>query len=140
MQYPVTFSLVSLMLSGLASAGDNAGKKATDAFGISDGEDSIGIYDSSSVRGFDLSAAGNYRLNGAYFVKSSGVSHFFVESTQVRIGLAAAGMDFPGPSGVINYQLHDPAATDPSQLRFGVEQYQSWFTEAQFKGRAADNS
>lgn len=140
MQYPVTFSLVSLMLSGLASAGDTAGKKATDAFGISDGEDSIGIYDSSSVRGFDLSAAGNYRLNGAYFVKSSGVSHFFVESTQVRIGLAAAGMDFPGPSGVINYQLHDPAATDPSQLRFGVEQYQSWFTEAQFKGRAADNS
>lgn len=140
MKTQFTLSICSLLLSGVAQAGDNAGKKATDAFGISDGEDSIGIYDSSSVRGFDVAAAGNYRINGSYFVKSSGVSHFFVQSTQVRIGLAAAGMDFPGPLGVINYQLHDPAATDPSQLRFGVEQFGSFFTEAQFKGRAADNS
>ncbi|ALS98255.1 TonB-dependent receptor domain-containing protein [Lacimicrobium alkaliphilum] len=113
-------------------------EEASDAFGINDGLDSIGIYDSASVRGFDLFAAGNYRVNGSYFVKSSGISHFFVQSTTVHIGLGVAGMDFPGPSGVINFRLHDPKADEPSQWRTGIEQFGTYFNEGQFKGISDD--
>jgi iron complex outermembrane recepter protein len=113
-------------------------QQANDAFGMNDGQDSIGIYDSASVRGFDLASAGNYRVNGAYFVKSSGTSNFFVKSTAVHIGLGVAGMDFPGPSGVINFQLHDPKPGESSQWRTGIEQFGTYFNEVQLKGASTD--
>ena len=55
-----------------AQATANALAVAEDAFGATQGAESIGIYDETAVRGFSLEAAGNYRINGRYFVKNSG--------------------------------------------------------------------
>jgi iron complex outermembrane recepter protein len=136
MKSAITTALLWVATGGQAMA--QVTQQANDAFGMNDGQDSIGIYDASSVRGFDLAAAGNYRVNGAYFVKSSGTSNLFVKSTVVHIGLGVAGMDFPGPSGVINFQLHDPKPGESSQLRAGIEQFGTYFQEVQFKGASAD--
>ncbi|MBP8144592.1 MAG: hypothetical protein KAY56_04590, partial [Inhella sp.] len=50
-----------------AQANDAAVKAAADAFGTSVGRESIGLYSSSSVRGFSPTAAGNVRIDGLYF-------------------------------------------------------------------------
>ena len=52
-----------------AQADANATRAAGDAFGFRSGDDSVGIYDETSVRGFNLEAAGNYRVNDSYFVR-----------------------------------------------------------------------
>ena len=49
-----------------AQATADALREAEDAFGSQFGDESIGIYTLNSVRGFDLSSAGNYRFDGAY--------------------------------------------------------------------------
>ncbi|MCH8493923.1 MAG: TonB-dependent receptor [Idiomarina sp.] len=135
-------AISALLLNAIIATNSHASTKVTievsDAFGINDGLDNIGIYDSTSVRGFDLAAAGNYRLNGTYFVKSSGISHFFVQSTTVHIGLGVAGMDFPGPSGVINFQLHNPKPDEQNQWRTGIEQFGTYFNEVHLKGASPD--
>ncbi|HEY5758492.1 MAG TPA: TonB-dependent receptor [Steroidobacter sp.] len=113
----------------------NAVAVAEDAFGSTEGDESVGIYDQTSVRGFSLEAAGNYRINGRYFVKNSGVSSFFLEKSVVRIGYNALSLDHPGPSGVVDYKLRDPLRDEPSLLTIGVDSYQQPFTELHFKYR-----
>lgn len=97
------------LLPAHAQADANAVKHAGDAFGYRRGDESVGIYDERSVRGFSLEAAGNYRLNGTYFVKNSGTSSVFIESSTVRIGYNTLTAVLPGPSGVVDYRLRDPA-------------------------------
>ncbi|MBX7484022.1 TonB-dependent receptor domain-containing protein [Qipengyuania qiaonensis] len=113
--------LSALPAGAWAQATENATTEAEDAFGYTVGDESVGIYDQSSVRGFDLEAAGNYRINGYYFVKSSGVSRLFVESTAVRIGYNTFGLAFPGPSGVVDYRLRDPKPGEHSLLTAGID-------------------
>lgn len=134
---------LALLAAGEAAASAqatvNAVTDADDAFGFTIGSESVGIYDTSSVRGFDLEAAGNYRVNGTYFVRSSGVSSFFLETTTVRIGPNTLGVDLPGPSGVVDYRLRDPAAGEPSLLTAGRDEFGQLFTDLLLKHRAADN-
>ncbi|MGH8178392.1 MAG: TonB-dependent receptor domain-containing protein [Steroidobacter sp.] len=118
-----------------AQATANAVVSAEDAFGSSEGDESVGIYDQSSVRGFNLEAAGNYRINGQYFVKNSGVSSFFLERTTVRIGYNTLSLDYPGPSGAVDYKLRDPALGETSQLTIGMDPYEQPFAELHFKHR-----
>ncbi|WP_309645394.1 TonB-dependent receptor domain-containing protein [Phenylobacterium sp.] len=121
----VSTGLAAALLAGpaLGQATANAVVGADDAFGFIAGDEAVGIYDASAVRGFSLEAAGNYRVNGGYFVKSSGVSNFFIESTTVRIGLNALAIDLPGPSGVVDYRLRDPKAGEPSYVTAGLDEY-----------------
>jgi iron complex outermembrane recepter protein len=121
-----------------AQASSNATVVADDAFGYTVGDDTVGIYDQSSVRGFDLESAGNYRINGGYFVKSSGVSNFFVESTAVRIGYNTFQLNLPGPSGVVDYRLRDPARGDPTLLTVGLDEYVQPYIDLNFKHRSAN--
>lgn len=94
-----TFLILSMMAEhAAAQATANAVAVAEDAFGSTEGDESVGIYDQTSVRGFSLEAAGNYRINGRYFVKNAGVSNFFLEKSIVRIGYNALALDHPGPS------------------------------------------
>jgi iron complex outermembrane recepter protein len=123
-----------------AQAGANALAGAKDAFGFKTGDDSVGIYTEESVRGFNLEAAGNYRLEGTYFVKNSGVSAFFLQSTTVRIGYNTLGTTLPGPSGVVDYELRDPERNEPSTWTMGVDVHHQPFAELHFKHRTADNS
>lgn len=113
----------------------NAVLSAEDAFGSSEGDETVGIYDESSVRGFNLEAAGNYRINGRYFVKNSGVSSFFLERTTVRIGYNTLSLDYPGPSGVVDYKLRDPARGEPSQVTLGLDSYEQPFADVHIKHR-----
>lgn len=123
----------------LAQASANATAAAKDAFGYRDGDDTIGIYDESSVRGFDLEAAGNYRIEGGYFVKNSGVSAFFVESSTVRIGHAALRTILPGPSGVVDYRLRDPSRGEASTLTAGLDPYGQAYADLHLKHRSRDD-
>ena len=54
-----------------ARAQDNAIGGADDAFGSRIGQESIGLYSESLVRGFDLQQAGNYRIGDTYFVRAA---------------------------------------------------------------------
>src|SRR5687767_10325529 len=46
---------------------ENAVKAAEDAFGVTIGRETLGLYTTTSVRGFSPTAAGNARINGLYF-------------------------------------------------------------------------
>lgn len=124
--------------AALAQATADPVAGAGDAFGFANGDEAVGIYDSTSVRGFDLEAAGNYRVNGAYFVKSSGVSNFFLDTTTVRIGLNTLSLDYPGPSGVVDYRLRDPAADEPSLMTGGLDEFEQPYLDSHLKHRSAD--
>ena len=122
-----------------AQATANAVRSAADAFGVTAGDESIGVYDETSVRGFDLEAAGNYRLNGTYFVKSSGVSSFFLESRIVRIGFNTLNSVLPGPSGLVDYQLRDPRKDEPSLLTVGLDVFRQPYAEILVKHRSLND-
>lgn len=122
-----------------AQANANAVTGATDAFGFRNGDESIGIYDETSVRGFSLESAGNYRLNDTYFVRNSGVSNFFLENTTVRVGYNTLATSFPGPSGVVDYKLRDPKRGEPSAVNFGIDVYGQPYAELHLKHRSADD-
>lgn len=119
-----------------AQATSNAITGANDAFGFRQGDEAVGIYDESSARGFKLESAGNYRVQGTYFVKNSGVSSFFLESTSVRIGFNTMPVTFPSPSGVVDYKLRDPAAGEPSIATVGLDVFEQPYAEVLFKHRA----
>ena len=106
-----------------AQADANAVRHAGDAFGYRRGDESVGIYDERSVRGFSLEAAGNYRLNGTYFVKNSGTSNIFIESSTVQIGYNTLTALLPGPSGVVDYRLRDPAPGEKSLGTLALDVY-----------------
>lgn len=130
---------VSYASTALAQATANAVTGANDAFGFRNGDESIGIYDESSVRGFNLESAGNFRMNGTYFVRNSGVSSFFLENTTVRVGYNTLATILPGPSGVVDYQLRDPKRAEPSSLTIGLDYYGQPYSELHLKNRATDD-
>jgi iron complex outermembrane receptor protein len=129
--------LMATPAAGQATA--NAVTGAGDAFGFRNGDEAVGIYDETSVRGFNLEAAGNYRIEGSYFVRNSGVSHFFLENTTVRIGYNTLGAILPGPSGVVDYRLRDPARGERDSLTVGLDQYAQPYTELHLKHRSRDD-
>ncbi len=87
---------------------DNAVTAAEDAFGKSVGDQSIGIYSDTNVRGFSPIDAGNVRIEGLYFDIQANVNSRLVNGSTVRVGISAQGYNFPAPTGVIDYQLAKP--------------------------------
>ena len=82
---------------------------ADDAFGRLVGVELIGLYSELRVRGFSLENAGNYRIEGNYFVRASPLPYMIRDGTTVRIGVNALRYDFPAPSGVVEYGLRRAA-------------------------------
>lgn len=138
-------SILAIMVGGICSAPAfgqataNATTGAEDAFGYRNGDESVGIYDELSVRGFNLEIAGNYRVNGTYFVRNSGVSSFFLESTTIRIGYNSRNALLPGPLGVVDYRLRDPSKDEPSLLTIGRDGNGGYQAELHFKHRSVDD-
>ncbi|MEX0299284.1 MAG: hypothetical protein AB3N28_09460, partial [Kordiimonas sp.] len=131
------FPIIAGVTSGaLGQANQNAVTGAEDAFGFSNGDENVGIYSEQSVRGFNLEAAGNYRINGRYFVKSSGTSNFFLEKKTVRIGYNTFAVDLPGPSGVVDFKLRDPKASEASLLTTGLAEHGSPYMDLLYKHRS----
>jgi iron complex outermembrane receptor protein len=98
-------------LSGQAfaqRASENVLSSADDAFGTKIGNDSVGLYDTRSARGFDPQAAGNIRLDGLYFDQQAIVGSRLQRGSAMRIGIAAQSYPFPAPTGIADITLAKP--------------------------------
>ena len=92
-------------------ATENAVSAASDAFGVSVGNEHIGLYSNFDVRGFSPILAGNARIDGLYFDQVSRLNSRLRESSAIRVGIAAQGYAFPAPTGVVDYVLRVPDGT-----------------------------
>ncbi len=93
-------------------AGGDVVRAADDAFGRRIGIEEVGLYSESEVRGFDLQAAGNYRIEDHYYVRVAGMLQPLNGGTAIRVGANGLRTDFAAPSGVVQYTLpgSDPGA------------------------------
>lgn len=101
-------SCAAALLSTAAQAqraSDNAVTAAEDAFGSSVGNESIGLYSPSQVRGFSPVTAGNVRVEGVYIDRQGAIASRLVEGSTIRVGLSAQGYPFPAPTGIVDYRL-----------------------------------
>ncbi len=94
--------------SSAGRADDNAVTAAEDAFGSSIGNESIGLYSPSQVRGFSPVTAGNVRIEGVYIDRQGSIPTRLVDGSTVRVGLTAQGYPFPAPTGIVDYRLRKP--------------------------------
>ncbi len=104
------FSLIGSIVStnAWAQADENAVVAAADAFGTKVGSDNIGLYSSTSARGFSPQAAGNVRFEGLYFDQQAFTGRAIARSTTMRVGLSAQSYPFPAPTGIADIALNIP--------------------------------
>jgi iron complex outermembrane receptor protein len=124
--YLLCATLLSLVAScdALAQrASENAVTAAEDAFGVSVGRESIGLYTSDNVRGFSAIDAGNARLDGLYFDPVWLPSARLQQSTAIRVGIAAQGFAFPAPTGVVDYSLRHPGDHSKASIFASADSY-----------------
>jgi iron complex outermembrane recepter protein len=95
-------------------ASDDPLATANDAFGLTLGLESIGLYGPGLVRGFNPQAAGNVRIDGLYFDQQGALSNRVVEGSTIRIGVSEIGYAFPAPTGIVNYDLRHAGNGTPS--------------------------
>ena len=101
-------SVAAILLAGpvrAQHAADNPVASAEDAFGLTLGLESIGMYSPGQVRGFSPEAAGNVRIDGLYFDQQGGLSNRVVEGSTIRVGVSEIGYAFPAPTGIVDYEL-----------------------------------
>lgn len=101
-----------------AAAQDNAVSNAADAFGERAGIEQSGLYTENQVRGFDLNDSGAYRIDDAYFSRAQALDDTILAGVSVRVGVNAARLPYPAPSGIVNYRLREAGPTN--ELRVGV--------------------
>jgi iron complex outermembrane receptor protein len=101
-----------------AAAQDNAVSSAADAFGERAGIEQSGLYTESQVRGFDLNDSGAYRIDDAYFSRAQAPDDTVLAGVSIRVGVNAARLPYPAPSGVVNYRLRE--AGPVNELRLGA--------------------
>jgi iron complex outermembrane recepter protein len=102
----VTAILLASATPALAQrANENAVEVADDAFGTSVGNQQIGLYGASDVRGFSPITAGNIRIEGLSVTEHGGFTQRVVSGATIRVGLTAQGYPFPAPTGIADYTL-----------------------------------
>ncbi len=89
-------------------AGENAVTSAQDAFGTQVGNESIGLYNTTDVRGFNPTEAGNLRIEGLYFDRQGDHTNRIITGSTVRVGLSAQSYPFPAPTGIVDFSLRRP--------------------------------
>ncbi|MFL2769921.1 MAG: TonB-dependent receptor domain-containing protein [Rhodospirillaceae bacterium] len=89
-------------------AGENAVAEAEDAFGTVVGSEEIGLYSSTSARGFSPSKAGNMRINGLYFDQAAAPNVRIRRGSTIHVGISAQGYPLPAPTGVVDLRLRVP--------------------------------
>ena len=120
--FPATATLTTLALMALSPltavyaqhASDDPLATANDAFGLTLGLESIGLYGPGGVRGFNPQTAGNVRIDGLYFDQQGALSNRVVEGSTIRIGVSEIGYAFPAPTGIVDYDLRHPGNGTPS--------------------------
>ena len=88
-------------------ADENAVKAAGDAFGTSVGNEKVGLYSATDVRGFSSITAGNIRIEGLAVTEQGGFTQRVVSGSTIRVGLTAQGYPFPAPTGIADYSLRN---------------------------------
>ncbi len=127
-----------LLASGPAlaqRAGENAMTSAGDAFGTTVGNESIGLYTSREVRGFDPVQAGNIRLEGLYFDRQSPnpseiLINRIVTGSSIRVGLTAQSYPFPAPTGIADVKMRVPGDKQVTSVFLGFGPYDKAWVEA----------
>jgi iron complex outermembrane recepter protein len=88
---------------------DNAVTAAADAFGVTVGFQTIGLYSPTNVRGFNPAQAENLRIEGLYYDQQLTYSNpFLFNRSDIRVGIAAQSYSFPSPTGIVDYKLRIP--------------------------------
>ena len=88
---------------------DNAVTAAGDAFGVTVGLQTIGLYGPLNVRGFNPAQAENLRIEGLYYDQQISSSNpFLFNRSDIRVGIAAQSYSFPSPTGIVDYKLRTP--------------------------------
>ena len=95
-------------------ASDNPVATAEDAFGLTLGLESIGMYGPGQVRGFSPQSAGNVRIDGLYFDQQGLLSNRVIEGSTIRVGVSEIGYAFPAPTGIVDYNLRHPGDGTPN--------------------------
>ena len=107
--FPVAVAAIAVLLHVGAAraqhAADNPVASAEDAFGLTLGLETIGMYSPGQVRGFSPQAAGNVRIDGLYFDQQGALSNRVIEGSTVRVGISEIGYAFPAPTGIVDYNL-----------------------------------
>jgi len=106
-----------------AQSATNVATVALDAFGEKVGSEQIGLYSEQAVRGFSLQDSGNYRLDGAYFIRSANIVPLTLDGTTIRVGINALGVDFPAPSGIVEYRLATAAPGMREEFEASLRDY-----------------
>lgn len=103
----LSFTLCLVFAGGVSAqrAAENVVRAAADAFGSSVGDEQIGLYSATNVRGFSPTAAGNIRVEGIFIDRQSGFSDRLVAGSKIRAGLAAQGYVLPAPTGIADFSL-----------------------------------
>jgi iron complex outermembrane receptor protein len=91
-------------------ASDNPVVSAEDAFGLTVGLESTGLYNPGLIRGFNPQTAGNARIDGLYFDQQAPLTERVIEGSTIRVGISEVGYAFPAPTGIVDYDLRH--ATD----------------------------
>jgi iron complex outermembrane receptor protein len=102
---------ISVAFGAGPSNDTNVVSNAQDAFGITLGPESLGLYNPGSVRGFNPILAGNARIDGLYFDQQGSMFDRLVTDTRIRVGLSAVHFPWPAPSGIVDYSLRSPHGT-----------------------------
>ncbi|MDP3175261.1 MAG: TonB-dependent receptor [Phenylobacterium sp.] len=84
---------------------ENATRSADDAFGVSVGNEKVGLYNERDTRGFSPLSAGNLRIEGLYYDLRLFLPTRALASTTIRVGLTAQSYPFPAPTGIVDYAL-----------------------------------
>ncbi|NUO75475.1 MAG: TonB-dependent receptor [Lysobacter sp.] len=134
--FRLTSLAIGCAIASPAIAQDNALTSAVDAFGERAGIEQSGLYTESQVRGFDLNDSGAYRIDGAYFGRAAAMDDTVLSSVGVRVGVNAARLDYPAPSGVVNYRLREAGAKNKLRLGLGFRDFGTRVVQADGSARA----
>src|ERR1700736_551435 len=108
------FAMTSLVALPAAAqrTDDNAVTAASDAFGVTVGFQTIGLYSPTNARGFNPAQAENLRIEGLYYDQQITYSNpFLFSGSDMRVGIAAQSYSFPSPTGIADYKLRTPGDT-----------------------------
>ncbi|MFZ4690566.1 MAG: TonB-dependent receptor domain-containing protein [Polymorphobacter sp.] len=121
---PAADSLPAAVLTSAGGrAAENAVRQAGDAFGTTVGQEEIGLYSSSDVRGFSPKAAGNVRIAGLYFDPVFFPSDRISGSSVIRVGPTVFGSPFPSPTGIVDLGLRVPGDEFGASVLVGADTF-----------------
>jgi iron complex outermembrane receptor protein len=99
----------------------NAIVQAQDAFGITVGDEEIGLYSAGDARGFSPKDAGNLVIEGLYYDQQTyEPTARIIEGSVLRVGLSAQSYPLAAPTGIVDYQLRRPGRERITSISLGA--------------------